>query len=101
MWRSLFRVVQEGLRNIKRHSGANRAEVRLEGLGGKLHLCVADQGRGFDVNNRSQRAGIGLRSMEERLRMLGGKLEIHSRPLKEARIEAWEPLKAAISALAG
>jgi PAS domain S-box-containing protein len=88
-----FRITQEGLRNIKRHSGANRAEVRLELLGEKLHLSVADGGRGFDVNKHSSHDGIGIRSMEERLRSLGGQLEISSRPLKGTRIDAWLPLK--------
>jgi signal transduction histidine kinase len=89
----LFRIVQEGLRNIKRHSGADRAEVRLECSGEKLHLSVADRGRGFDVNNRSPRSGIGIRSMEERLRSLGGHLEINSRPTEGTRIDAWLPLR--------
>jgi signal transduction histidine kinase len=91
----LFRITQEGLRNIKRHSGTNRAEVRLEGLEEKLHLSVADPGRGFDVNKRSPQSGIGIRSMEERLRSLGGHLEVHSRPMEGTRIDAWLPFKAA------
>jgi len=91
----LFRVLQEGLRNIKRHSGADRAEVRLESSGEKLHLSVADRGRGLDVNMRSPRDGIGIRSMEERLRSLGGQLRINSRPMEGTRIDAWVPLKVA------
>ena len=91
----IFRIAQEGLRNIKRHSGADRAEVRLEGLGDKLHLSVADPGRGFDVNKRSPQSGIGIRSMKERLRFLGGNLELHSRPMAGTRIDAWLPFKAA------
>lgn len=91
----LFRIVQEGLRNVKRHSGADRAEVRLEGFGETLHLWVADRGRGFDVSRRSATDGIGIRSMEERLRSLGGQLEIHSRPTKGTTIEASLPLKVA------
>lgn len=89
----LFRITQEGLRNIKRHSGADRAEVRLEGSGGKLHLSVADRGRGFDVNKHSPRDGIGIRSMEERLRSMGGHLEINSGPIDGTRIDAWLPSK--------
>jgi PAS domain S-box-containing protein len=89
----LFRIVQEGLRNIKRHSGAARAEVRLKGSGGTLHLSVADRGRGFEVNNRSPREGIGIRSMEERLRSLGGHLEVRSQPMEGTRIDAWLPLR--------
>jgi PAS domain S-box-containing protein len=88
----LFRITQEGLRNVKRHSGASKAKVRLEGSVEKLHLSIADQGRGFDVNEHSSRDGIGIRSMEERLRSLGGQLEISSRPMEGTRIDAWLPL---------
>jgi PAS domain S-box-containing protein len=91
----LFRIAQEGLRNIKRHSGASKAEVLLEWQGEKLHLSVADQGRGFDPKKRSTRAGIGIESMKERLRLLGGQLEVHSRPMEGTRIDAWLPVKAA------
>jgi signal transduction histidine kinase len=91
----LFRIVQEGLRNVKRHSDADEAEVRLEASGEKLHLSVVDRGRGFDVNHCSPRAGIGIRSMQERLRSLGGQLEITSRPTEGTRIDAWLPLRAA------
>jgi PAS domain S-box-containing protein len=87
----LFRITQEGLRNIKRHSGAKRAEVHLEVSGEDLHLSVVDRGKGFDVNKLSTRNGIGLRSMEERLRSLGGHLEINSRPTEGTRIDAWLP----------
>ena len=87
----LFRITQEGLRNIKRHSGAERAEVHLEVSGGDLHLSVVDRGKGFDVNKLSTRNGIGLRSMEERLRSLGGHLDINSRPAEGTRIDAWLP----------
>jgi PAS domain S-box-containing protein len=89
----LFRIAQEGLRNVKRHSGADRAEVRLEASGETLHLSVTDRGRGFDSNS-SRSGGIGIRSMEERVRLLGGNLEIQSRPLKGTRIDAWLSSKA-------
>jgi PAS domain S-box-containing protein len=89
----LFRIVQEGLRNVKRHSGADRAEVRLAGWGSKLHLSVFDRGVGFDTNELSKLDGIGIRSMEERLRLLGGQLEIHSRPKEGTRIEVWLPFE--------
>ena len=59
----LFRVTQEGLRNIKRHSGANQAEIRLEVVEDRLHLSIADRGRGFDVNRRFPGDGIGILSM--------------------------------------
>jgi PAS domain S-box-containing protein len=91
----IFRIAQEALRNIKRHSGTNRAEVRLEWSDDRLHLSVSDRGTGFDSNKPSAERGIGIRSMEERLRLLGGQLEIHSRPMEGARIDAWLPFKIA------
>jgi len=94
----MFRITQEALRNIKRHSGANRAQVRLEQQDGRLHLSVSDCGRGFNSNKPPAERGIGLQSMEERLRLLGGELEIHSRPMEGTRIDAWLPLKMASAA---
>src|SRR5271157_714275 len=94
----MFRITQEALRNIKKHSGANRAEVRLEQLDGRLHLSVSDRGRGFNSNKPPAERGIGIHSMEERLRLLGGKLEIQSRPMEGTRIDAWLPLKMASAA---
>jgi len=91
----LFRVVQEAIRNIKRHSGADRAEVMLERAGGELHLVVSDSGKGFDPKSHSNAVGIGIRSMEERLRLLGGRLDLQSQPSRGTRIDAWLPLKAA------
>ena len=94
----IFRIAQEALRNIKKHSGANQAEVRLEQQDGRLHLSVSDCGRGFDSNKPLAEHGIGIHSMEERLRSLGGKLEIQSRPMEGTRIDAWLPLKMANAA---
>lgn len=86
----LFRVVQEGLRNVKRHSGAYRAEVHLEGTKDGIRLTISDKGKGFDPGTNSSH-GIGIHSMEERLRILGGKFEISSRPTEGTRIDAWVP----------
>ncbi len=91
----MFRITEEALRNIKRHSGATRAEVRLEQMDVRLHLSVSDRGRGFNSNSPPPQRGIGIHSMEERLRLLGGRLEIQSRPTEGTRIDAWLPLKMA------
>ncbi len=91
----LFRISQEALRNIKRHSGTDHGEVRLEWIAGRLHLSVSDRGKGFNLHRGSPEIGIGIRSMEERLRLVGGHLEVHSRPNEGTRIDAWVPLSVA------
>jgi signal transduction histidine kinase len=91
----LFRIAQEALQNVRKHSGANKAEVRLEGLGDNIHLSVSDRGRGFDPGNGARRDGIGIRSMEERLRLVEGRFAIHSWPLEGTRIDAWVPVHVA------
>jgi signal transduction histidine kinase/ABC-type uncharacterized transport system substrate-binding protein len=92
----LFRIVQEGLRNVKKHSGSSRAEVRLEGIDDAIHLSLFDRGMGFDRHNPSIHVGLGVRSMEERLRLIGGRFELQSDPMQGTRIDAWIPLKPAI-----
>jgi|SRR5215472_6406004 len=89
----LFRIVQEGLRNVKRHSGADRADVRLERSGDDLQLTISDHGRGFDPHVTFTDRGIGIRSMEERLRLLGGKIEIRSRPMQGTTVIASLPFR--------
>jgi signal transduction histidine kinase/ABC-type uncharacterized transport system substrate-binding protein len=74
----VFRIVQEALRNVKKHSGASRAEVRLRGEGEMLYLSVSDAGIGVDRQLKSSRRGLGIRSMEERLRLVGGRMDIVS-----------------------
>ena len=89
----LFRIVQEGLRNVKRHSGANKANVRVECSGGNLHLTVSDRGKGFDVESSPVGGGIGIWSMQERLRLLGGRLQIQSHLMQGTTIDASLPFK--------
>ncbi len=77
----VLRIAQEALQNALRHSGADRVAVRLHGENGALLLEVEDDGAGFDPDTpglRSRR--LGLTSMEERARALGGTLTIDSRP---------------------
>jgi hypothetical protein len=88
-----FRIVQEGLRNLNKHSGAREAQVRLRGTTDRLRVSICDEGIGFDVRESSNKEGLGIRSMEERAHLLGGRCEIHSEPGKGTRIEAWVPLR--------
>ena len=89
----LFRVAQEGLRNVKRHSGASRAEVRLEGAQQVISLSISDKGTGFDSHVLRAKAGLGIRSMEERLRLLSGRFEIRSQPGEGTVIHVSIPLR--------
>ena len=89
----LFRIVQEGLRNVQKHSGAAHAQVRIEAMADTLHLSICDDGAGFDVKDGVDRPGLGLWSMRERARLVGGQFEIHSETRKGTRIEVWAPLK--------
>ena len=88
---ALFRIVQEGLRNLKKHSGATKATVHLGKAGDNLHVFVADEGVGFDVRKSKEKFGLGIESMEERANLLGGRFEIDSKPGRGTRIEAWIP----------
>ncbi|WP_457787352.1 HAMP domain-containing sensor histidine kinase [Pseudomonas sp. PL-6] len=73
----LYRLVQEALTNVARHADASEVRIRLQRRGQGLRLLVRDNGRGTAL---PLRPGIGLRSMRERSRSLGGELRLHSRP---------------------
>jgi len=88
---SLFRIVQEGLRNVKKHSGALQARVDLDHVGEDIHLSISDEGAGFVVHDGAERHGLGLFSMEERARLIGARFEIHSQPLQGTCIDVWMP----------
>jgi signal transduction histidine kinase len=87
----LFRIVQEALRNVKKHSGATQAQVTLKVEAKTLHLSVRDDGMGFQMNLNDCR-GLGLLSMAERCRLQGGELKIISRPHKGTTIDVRLPL---------
>jgi signal transduction histidine kinase len=89
----VFRIVQEGLRNLKKHSGAAEALVDLSIKGDRLMVTIRGEGCGFDAKSPCQDKGIGIRSMEERARSLGGEFRIHSWPGKGTTIKAWVPLR--------
>jgi signal transduction histidine kinase len=89
----LFRVIQEGLQNLKKHSGAARGEIGLRRVGDRLELHIRDDGRGFDAKAQKNSEGIGILSMGERVRLLGGQFEIRSEPGKGTCIQALLPLQ--------
>ena len=91
---SLFRVLQEALRNATKHSGVRRFEVRLWGSTGEVHLTVSDLGAGFDTEAAMKSTGLGLTSMRERLRLVDGELSINSRPKGGTTVHARVPFHA-------
>jgi len=93
----LFRVLQESLTNVVKHSGAKTAQVELAGSPSEIQLQILDSGVGFDPKSTGSRGGLGLISMRERLNLLGGELLIESRPSGNTWIKACVPLKSSAS----
>ncbi len=91
---AIFRIVQEALNNVAKHSGSKRVLVQLLQQGEELLVQVQDWGRGFDPA-RGGSGGHGLRSMRERAELLGGKLEIVSRPGQGTLLRVRLPLPSA------
>jgi PAS domain S-box-containing protein len=87
---ALFRIVQECLTNVHRHSGSKEASIRLSRENGWVMLEVADVGRGMSLGNNgsSQKTGVGIRGMQERVRLLNGVMEfLDARPGTLVRIK--------------
>jgi signal transduction histidine kinase len=96
----VFRIVQESLRNVKKHSGASKAQVSMQVVDGAIHLLVSDQGVGFNPQGIKGREGLGTRSMAERAHLLGGRLEIRSKVGKGTIIAVRVPLQPKSSSVA-
>ncbi|MEJ2556016.1 MAG: GAF domain-containing protein [Anaerolineae bacterium] len=91
---TLYRIVQEALTNVARHSGAQHASVLLEWTGHHVRAIVEDNGRGFDVSLAGQERKLGLYGMEERATLIGGRLRIESQPDEGTTIVADVPMAA-------
>ena len=76
----LFRVTQESMRNVARHAGVSTASVKLKRANGVLRLAVSDKGSGIDPDRAAAKAGLGLLNIQERARLVRGKVEIRTRP---------------------
>jgi PAS domain S-box-containing protein len=87
----IFRIIQESLRNIVKHARTNEATVELSGNDGFVDLLVYDAGVGFDTNAVNHESGLGLVSMRERLRPIGGAIHIESAPSLGTRIHVSAP----------
>jgi two-component system, chemotaxis family, CheB/CheR fusion protein len=93
----LYRVAREGLQNIAKHANAKHVSVRLASRKGTVVLNIADDGIGFDPQAVKGRGGLGLIGMEERARLVHGKLSIAARPGHGTRIALEVPLPSSSS----
>jgi PAS domain S-box-containing protein len=91
-----FRVLQEALHNSAKHSGVQHFEVRLWGTPNEIHLTVGDSGAGFDIEAAKASRGLGLISMEERVKLLKGTLAIESQLQRGTTIHASVPFRSNI-----
>jgi signal transduction histidine kinase len=92
----VFRLVQEALTNVLRHSGVDLAQVAVSSAGGRIELRISDAGRGFDppavLAGGEAATGSGLRGMRDRLEIFGGRLELVSAPGQGTLVWAMLPL---------
>jgi signal transduction histidine kinase len=89
----LFRIAQEALTNVGRHSGATHVRMRLENNAGEIHLTIQDDGRGLGIAARSDGRGLGLIGMRARARSAGGDVTLRSKPGEGVVIEVRVPLR--------
>jgi signal transduction histidine kinase len=88
----LLRVLQEALNNAVKHSGVRQIEVRLTQTSGEIHLIVNDSGAGFDMDAAKHGRGLGLTSMQERVKLIHGSIVIDSKPMRGTTIDVRVPL---------
>ncbi len=88
----LYRVVQESLTNIRRHAHAQNVTIRLSMMPDHVYLMIEDDGEGFDPSNIPQEGRYGLIGLNERVKLLGGTLNLQSNPNSGTRVEVKIPL---------
>jgi signal transduction histidine kinase len=89
----LFRVLQEALHNVVKYSGTKRVEVELAEQSNEVHLMVRDSGKGFDIEAAKRGRGLGLTSMQERVRLMSGTFSIESKPMGGTTIHVRVPVE--------
>ena len=88
----LYRVAQEALRNIAAHAAAHKAQVTLRSSEKGLEMVIADDGQGFDLAGAREAGGLGLISLDERVRLIGGSLSISTEPQHGTEVRVEVPL---------
>ena len=94
---ALFRVLQEALSNAVKHSGASEYHVSLRRIDHELQLEVVDYGRGFDAAAAIAKSGIGLITMQERIKLVNGQVVIDSSPATGTTVRASVPLESGMA----
>jgi signal transduction histidine kinase/ligand-binding sensor domain-containing protein len=89
----LYRIAQEALGNVAKHSQAAKVDVRLSRSDGRVSLCVRDDGSGFAPDQAAESGGLGLINMRERVRPLSGTLELESEPGRGTTVRAEVPTR--------
>jgi PAS domain S-box-containing protein len=87
----LYRIAQEALRNIAKHSGAASANVTLSTANGGVRLVISDKGVGYDYSQARAKGGLGLISMEERVRLLSGNFQVITHPQQGTEVRVYIP----------
>ena len=89
---ALFRIVQESLTNVARHSGAKKVTVTFTNKDGTLFLSIADNGKGFDKQKVTDKRTLGILGMKERVNMINGVYKINADPGKGTEVLVKIPL---------
>jgi len=93
---TIFRIVQEALRNVEKHAQASKVEVKIEFCEGKTKISIGDNGKGFDsgrsLADLPREGKLGIAGMEERVRLLNGNMRIESKPDKGTKVMIEVPI---------
>jgi two-component system NarL family sensor kinase len=93
---AVFRIVQEGINNILKHASAQNVELHILDKEDEIYVLLKDDGKGFEEKSLDH-VGMGLRSMRERAKLLGGNVDIHSEPNGGTAVEAHIPIKGSMT----
>ncbi len=88
----LYRVAQEALQNVVKHSGAKQATVEINVAGGEIHMRIADNGKGFDLHSNTITDSIGLIGMRERIGLLHGQIRWETKPGHGTTVQVRVPI---------
>jgi PAS domain S-box-containing protein len=97
----VYRIAQEAFRNVATHADAQRVSVRLTRRNNELELIIRDDGRGFELDQTWRPQGLGLLSMDERARLVGGTLQLASLPGHGTTVQVRVPLSPALTTAGG